>query len=57
MPIYVLRHNDGSCLIGEADSEAEAREDFLCRWDTSGSGPEEMILSVRELAKRSFLSR
>jgi len=57
MPIYVVRLNDGSCLIGEADSETEAREDFLDRWDTSGSEPEEMILSVREMAKGCFLSR
>jgi len=57
MPIYVMRLNDGSCLIGEADSEAEARQDFLCRWDTSGPEPEEMILSLREMAKGSFLSR
>jgi hypothetical protein len=57
MPIYVVRLNDGSCLIGEADSETEAREDFLCRWDTSGCEPEELILSVRETPKGSFLSR
>jgi hypothetical protein len=57
MPIYVVRLNDGSCLIGEADSEAEARETFLCNWDTSGSEPEELILSIREMPKGSFLSR
>ena len=27
MPVYVLRLNDGSCLIGEANSEREAREE------------------------------
>ena len=57
MPIYVVRLNDGSCLIGEADSEAEARENFLCNWDTSGCEPEELILSIREMPKGSFLSR
>ena len=57
MPVYVVRLNDGSCLIGEADSENEAREEFLSCWDTSGSEPEELILSVRELPKGTFLSR
>ncbi len=57
MPIYVARLNDGSCLIGEADSEREAREEFLHRWDNSGSEPEELILSVREIPKATFLSR
>lgn len=57
MPIYVARLNDGSCLIGEASSEREAREEFLDRWDTSGSEPEELILSVREMPKGTFLSR
>lgn len=28
MPIYVARLNDGSCLIGEANSESDARENF-----------------------------
>ena len=57
MPIYVVRLNDGSCLIGEAGSETEAREDFLCRWDISGCEPDELILSVREMPIGSFLSR
>jgi hypothetical protein len=57
MPVYVLRLNDGSCLIGEANSEREAREEFLSRWDTSGSTPEELILSIRELPNGTFLSR
>ena len=57
MPVYVVRLNDGSCLIGEADSEDEAREEFLSRWDTSGSEPEELVLSIRELPKGTFLSR
>jgi hypothetical protein len=29
----------------------------LHRWDTSGSEPEELILSVREMPKGTFLSR
>jgi hypothetical protein len=57
MPIYVVRLNDGSCLIGEADSESEAREEFLDRWETSGLQPEELILSIREMPKGTFLSR
>jgi hypothetical protein len=44
-------------LIGEANSEREAREEFLSRWDTSGSTPEELILSIRELPNDTFLSR
>jgi len=57
MPIYVVRLNDGSCLIGEASSEREAREEFLDRWDTSGSEPEELILSIRQMPQGAFLSR
>jgi hypothetical protein len=57
MAVYVVRLNDGSCIIGEASSEAEARDEFLCRWDTSGTEPEEVVLSVREMPKGSFLSR
>lgn len=57
MPIYVARLNDGSCLIGEAKSESDARENFLYRWNSSGPEPDELILSVREMHKSSFLSR
>lgn len=57
MPVYVVRLNDGSCLIGEAESEAQAREEFVSRWDSSGAEAEELILSVRELPKGTFLSR
>lgn len=57
MPVYVVRFNDGSCLIGEADSESEAREEFASRWDDSGPVSDELILSVRELPKGTFLSR
>jgi hypothetical protein len=57
MPIYVARLNDGSCLIGEANSESDARENFLYRWNSSGPEPDELILSVREMPKSSFLSR
>lgn len=57
MPIYVVRLNDGSCLIGEADSQSEAREEFTSRWETSGFEPEELILSIREMPKGAFLSR
>jgi hypothetical protein len=57
MSIYVARLNDGSCLIGEANSESDARENFLYRWNSSGPEPDELILSVREMPKSSFLSR
>jgi len=57
MPVYVVRLNDGSCLIGEADSESQAREEFVSRWDSSGSEPKELILSIREMPKGAFLSR
>lgn len=57
MPVYVVRLNDGSCLIGEAESEAQAREEFVSRWDSSGAEAEELILSVRELPQGTFLSR
>lgn len=57
MAVYVVRLNDGSCLIGEASSEAEARDEFLSRWDTSGSEPDETVLSVREMPQGSFISR
>lgn len=57
MAVYVVRLNDGSCIIGEASSQAEAREEFLSRWDSSGTEPEEIVLSVREMHKGSFLSR
>jgi hypothetical protein len=57
MPVYVVRLNDGSCLIGEADSESQAREEFVSRWDSSGSEPGELILSIREMRKGTFLSR
>ena len=57
MPVYVVRLNDGSCLIGEADSELQAREEFVSRWDSSGSEQKELILSIREMPKDAFLSR
>jgi hypothetical protein len=57
MAIYVVRLNDGSCMIGEASSESAAREEFLRRWDTSGTESEEVVLSVREMPKDSFVSR
>jgi len=44
MPVYVVRLNDGSCLICEADSEWQAREEFVSRWDSSVSEAEELIL-------------
>jgi hypothetical protein len=57
MSVYVVRLNDGSCLIEEADSESQAREEFVSRWNSSGSEPEELILSIREMPKGTFLSR
>ncbi len=58
MPIYVVRLNDGSCLIGEADSESDARENFQDRWDCAVVDPEpDLILSVREIPNNIFLSR
>lgn len=57
MALYVVRLNDGSCMIGEASSEGEAHDQFLHRWDTSGTEPEEIVLSVREMPKGTFLSR
>jgi hypothetical protein len=56
MPVYVVRVNDGSCLIGEADSEAAARESFLERWGQLAVD-NEFILSVREVPPNTFLSR
>lgn len=58
MPIYVVRLNDGSCLIGEANSESDARESFQRRWDSDAvEAHEVLILSVREVPKNVFLSR
>ena len=56
MPVYVVRVNDGTCLIGEADSEATARESFLERWGQLAAN-NEFILSVREVPPNRFLSR
>lgn len=56
MPVYILRLNDGTCLVGEADSETQAREEFVSRWVDSEMDPE-LILSVRELPKNTFLSK
>ena len=44
MPVYVVRLNDESCVIGEADSESQAREEFVSRRDSSDSEPEELML-------------
>lgn len=37
MLVYVVRLNDGSHLIGEADGESRARQAFQSRWGRSGS--------------------
>lgn len=56
MQVYILRLNDGTCQIGEADSESQACKEFVsCRVD-SAADPE-LILSVRELPKNTFLSK
>jgi len=58
MPIYAVRLNNGSCLIGEADSESDARENFQDRWDCSVVEPQQdLILSVREIPRNVFLTR
>jgi hypothetical protein len=58
MPMYIARLNDGSCLIGEADSRQDARKSFLQRAQlASEMKPEAQILSVRELPKNTYLSR
>jgi len=56
MPIFIVRLDDGSCLIGEAESASEAQGEFLERWSPYHEG-EELILSVRQLPNRAFLSR
>ncbi len=48
---------NGSCLIGEADSESQERGESVSRWDSPGSEPEELILSIREMPTGTFLSR
>jgi hypothetical protein len=54
---YVVRLNDGSCVIGEADSGLQAREEFVSSCDSSGSEKEELILCIREMPKDALLSR
>lgn len=56
MPVYVVRLNDGSCLIGEAKSESQATEEFVSRWEGTGFDPE-LVLSIREIPRDTFLSR
>lgn len=56
MPIYIVRLNDGSCLIGEADSDVQAGEELVSRWEADDTQPL-WALSVRELPKGTFLSQ
>jgi hypothetical protein len=52
MALYIDLLNDGSCITGEASSEAEDREEFLQRWDTSGTDKSPHYLRRRRVSRK-----